>query len=161
MILYQELSLMNQVVYGISIMVLAVTAVFLFVAACVLHIGRLYQFFTGILTVCIMYMFQGIADVSYNLQNGQALTFCSGVIGKLPCIVVAVLMAIIACIEVVFMAVLHHRKKNILTSEAIKESLDALPDGVCFFDEDGQPLLVKSGSAYSTAMSLLIFPPHR
>lgn len=41
MILYQELSLMNQVVYGISIMVLAVTAVFLFVAACVLHIGRL------------------------------------------------------------------------------------------------------------------------
>ncbi len=142
MILYQELSLMNQVVYGISIMVLAVTAVFLFLAACVLHIGRLYQFFTGILTVCIMYMFQGIADVSYNLQNGQALTFCSGVIGKLPCIVVAVLMAIIACIEVVFMAVLHHRKKNILTSGAIKESLDALPDGVCFFDEDGQPLLV-------------------
>ena len=43
-----------------------------------------------------------------------------------------------------FLAYIRHTKKNILTAGAIKESLDALPDGVCFYRSDGQPMLVNT-----------------
>lgn len=42
----------------------------------------------------------------------------------------------------IFLKLIWHRKNNLLTPGALKESLDTLPDGVCFFEKNGQPLLV-------------------
>ena len=48
----------------------------------------------------------------------------------------------IVILEGIFFYILWRKKNDMLSQGAIKESLDALSDGVCFFDVDGQPLLV-------------------
>lgn len=144
MIRYYELSVMTRTVYGICIMLLAVIAVFLLIVSFVLDMERWYRLAAAILVIGVMYVFQGISDVSCNLEKGNRLSFFSRIIGNLSSVKVLALLILAAGIEIIFILILYHRKKNVLTSGAVKESLDALPDGVCFSDMDGQPLLVNT-----------------
>lgn len=142
MTLYYELSEVERGMFGIFATLLIIAALVTLVSVCALHMGRRYLFFAMVLTAETMFLLQGIVDVNYQLNNMRSLSYCAGVIGNLPYGVVIFCMSFIAVAEVVFFYALWHRKKTMLTSGAIKESLDALPDGVCFFDTDGQPLLV-------------------
>lgn len=144
MICYYELSVMTRTVYGICIMLLAVIAVFLLILSFVLDMERWYRLAAAILVIGVMYVFQGISDVSCNLEKGNPLSFFSRIIGNLSSVKVLALLILAAGIEIIFILILYHSKKNVLTSGAVKESLDALPDGVCFSDMDGQPLLVNT-----------------
>jgi PAS domain-containing protein len=144
MICYYELSVMTRTVYGICIMLLAVIAVFLLIVSFVLDMERWYRLAAAILVIGVMYVFQGISDVSCNLEKGNPLSFFSRIIGNLSSVKVLALLILAAGIEIIFILILYHSKKNVLTSGAVKESLDALPDGVCFSDMDGQPLLVNT-----------------
>ena len=144
MICYYELSVMTRTVYGICIMLLAVIAVFLLIVSFVLDMERWYRLAAAILVIGVMYVFQGISDVSCNLEKGNPLSFFSRIIGNLSSVKVLALLILAAGIEIILFLILYHSKKNVLTSGAVKESLDALPDGVCFSDMDGQPLLVNT-----------------
>ena len=144
MICYYELSVMTRTVYGICIMLLAVIAVFLLIVSFVLDMERWYRLAAAILVIGVMYVFQGISDVSCNLEKGNPLSFFSRIIGNLSSVKVLALLILAAGIEIILILILYHSKKNVLTSGAVKESLDALPDGVCFSDMDGQPLLVNT-----------------
>ena len=144
MICYYELSVMTRTVYGICIMLLAVIAVFLLIVSFVLDMERWYRLAAAILVIGVMYIFQGISDVSCNLEKGNPLSFFSRIIGNLSSVKVLALLILAAGIEIIFILILYHSKKNVLASGAVKESLDALPDEVCFSDMDGQPLLVNT-----------------
>lgn len=144
MICFYELSVMTRAVYGICIMLLAVIAVFLLIVSFILDMERWYRLAAAILVIGVMYVFQGISDVSCNLEKGNPLSFFSRIIGNLSSVKVLALLILAAGIEIIFILILYHSKKNVLTSGAVKESLDALPDGVCFSDMDGQPLLVNT-----------------
>lgn len=144
MICYYELSVMTRTVYGICIMLLAVIAVFLLIVSFVLDMERWYRLAAAILVIGVMYVFQRISDVSCNLEKGNPLSFFSRIIGNLSSVKVLALLILAAGIEIILFLILYHSKKNVLTSGAVKESLDALPDGVCFSDMDGQPLLVNT-----------------
>lgn len=144
MICYYELSVMTRTVYGICIMLLAVIAVFLLIVSFVLDMERWYRLAAAILVIGVMYVFQGISDVSCNLEKGNPLSFFSRIIGNLSSVKVLALLILAAGIEIIFILILYHSKKNVLASGAVKESLDALPDEVCFSDMDGQPLLVNT-----------------
>ena len=144
MICYYELSVMTRTVYGICIMLLAVIAVFLLIVSFVLDMERWYRLAAAILVIGVMYVFQGISDVSCNLEKGNPLSFFSRIIGNLSSVKVLALLILAAGIEIILFLILYHSKKNVLTSGAVKESLDALPDEVCFSDMDGQPLLVNT-----------------
>lgn len=142
MTLYYELSAMERGMFGIFATVLIIAALVILVSVCALHMGRRLLFFATVLTAENMFLLQGLEDVNYQLQKRHSLSYFAGAIGNLPYGVVILCMCLIAIAEVVFFCALWHKKKNMLTPGAIKESLDALPDGVCFFDADGQPLLV-------------------
>lgn len=144
MICFYELSVMTRAVYGICIMLLAVIAVFLLIVSFVLDMERWYRLAAAILVIGVMYVFQRISDVSCNLEKGNPLSFFSRIIGNLSSVKVLALLILAAGIEIILFLILYHSKKNVLTSGAVKESLDALPDGVCFSDMDGQPLLVNT-----------------
>lgn len=144
MICFYELSVMTRAVYGICIMLLAVIAVFLLIVSFVLDMERWYRLAAAILVIGVMYVFQRISDVSCNLEKGNPLSFFSRIIGNLSSVKVLALLILAAGIEIIFILILYHSKKNVLASGAVKESLDALPDGVCFSDMDGQPLLVNT-----------------
>lgn len=140
---YCEISVLTQSIYGIGATVLSVAAVFELVMVCVWHMGRRYQVPAVILFLVNMVMLQELSNVAYLLESGQEFTLMEEIIGHLPSIVVALFFVMIAFLEGIFGVVLW-KKKNMFTYGAIKESLDALPDGVCFFASDGRPLLVNT-----------------
>lgn len=139
---YYELSTLVREVYGICVIMLMLLTVFILVTVCMLHMKKIYWIVAFILEMLVLLLLQGITDVSYNCEKGREFSFLATSIGKLPYIVVSASMFTLVVAEILFIVNIFYKKQNMLTPRAIKESLDALPDGVCFFDKDGQPLLI-------------------
>lgn len=142
MTIYYDLSVIAHIIFGIVTLLLMVTAVFTLVNACVLHLKLRYLVLSSALLLEIMFMLQGIADVSLKQVQGISYIFFSYIIGNMPYALVILILFLSAAAETVLLVYIHRIKKNMLTPGAIKESLDTLPDGVCFYSKEGQPLLV-------------------
>lgn len=140
---YSSLSVMSHVVFSSCAIILALGAVFLLVDVWLLHINRRYFVGSVALTTVMMFVFQGIDDVSNRICGGiKNVTFFGKAIGVLPWTAVAAILVLIAAAEIFLLAALIKRRKKLLPESAVKESLDSLPDGVCIYAADGQPLLV-------------------
>lgn len=141
---YYELSNVEQGMYGIWTIVLMIIAVSILVNTCTLHRKRQYMLFASMQVAILLFVLQGLSDVNYQLPNGRSFTFFARIIGNLPYGVITLFLLISIVAEMIFILLLWKEKKNRLTSENIKEGMDALPDGICFFTADGQPLLVNT-----------------
>lgn len=143
MICYWELSLSGQSVTAFFALLLAVGAVFLLVGNSMLHSGKKQLLGSAALTAAALLMFQGIIDVSKILSGSLHGTDLFGSFtGNLPYAAVIGILVGIFLLEGVMAKAFFYRRKHFLTEGAVKESLDTMPDGVCFYGEDGQPLLV-------------------
>ncbi|MDD6069261.1 MAG: hypothetical protein PUC12_00385 [Clostridiales bacterium] len=142
MILYYELSGMERGMYGICTIILMMAAIAILVTVCTRHMELRYALSAFVLATALLFVLQGLTDVNYQMISGGSFCYFAKVIGRLPWAFVALLLLLCAIIESIFVWVLWREKKNRLTPGAIKEGMDALPDGICFFSADGQPLLV-------------------
>lgn len=139
MMYYYELSPIIRDVCGICAIFLMVVAMVMLVTACERGLGIFYVSSAAILAAGAVIFLQGLTDVNFHIARGTSLAFLADVVGDVPWFVTVLLMAVL---EIILYAVMCKKKKEKLTPGAIKESLDALPDGICLFSEDGQPLLV-------------------
>lgn len=144
MIPYYQLSVTTHGIYGMCLTSLLVVAVLILVTVYTLHMERRYQCFAAISVFALLFVLQGVDDVWIQWEKGQPFTFFAKIIGNLPYVSIILFMLFILASQVLFFLFFLPKKKHMLTSNAIKESLDALPDGICFFAEDGQPLLVNT-----------------
>lgn len=133
-----------KIAFGIAAMFAMTGAIVLLISACALGQKRRYVLGAAVLCAAVLFLFQGIADVNYLLSNGVPFALFARVTGEMPAVVLAVLLALAAGVEAAAMTDLARKRENTLTPNAIKESLDTLPDGICFFADDGQPLLVNT-----------------
>lgn len=140
MIPYNEMSLMGQTACGFWSLLLMIISLYLLIAACVLHMGQKIDIIAaGILGFGVFILFQNSIDVFMNHKNGLAEWF-----GLLPFTVWILLLIFATAFEAVLLQKLLRQKERRLTPNAVKESLDALPDGVCFYEPDGMPILVNT-----------------
>lgn len=144
MMTYFELSPSAHIIFGVCSLLLMVVAVLILVNVCVLRLRKRYILLSAVLLLEVMFMLQGVVDVSLKTVQGQPFYFFSDIIGNMPIYALVLWFVLSAVGEAVLLAYIRHTKKNILTAGAIKESLDALPDGVCFYRSDGQPMLVNT-----------------
>lgn len=143
MMSYINLSLQSRVLFAICMMILTLGALFLLIGACILYLGRHSLGSSALLLSAVLFVFQGIAEAESHLQEPlNALSFCGMIVGGLPWVGVIFLLVLLALAEGILLAAFFRRRKQSLTARAIKESLDTLPDGICFSGEDGQPLLL-------------------
>lgn len=142
MILYRELSSMQMLPLGICGVLVLTVSLLILVNCCVMQFPWKYRILSGVLALTALFLLQGLADATSNLEFGDPFTFFAAVVGNLPRALIVIFMTVISLVDVKLFIELRNKRKNILTPNAIKESLDALPDGICFFAEDGQPLLV-------------------
>lgn len=142
MMYYYELSPIIRDVCGICAIFLMVVAMVMLVTACERGLGIFYVSSAAILAAGAVIFLQGLTDVNFHIARGTSLAFLADVVGDVPWFVTVFLMSVMAVLEIILYVVMCKKKKEKLTPGAIKESLDALPDGICFFSEDGQPLLV-------------------
>lgn len=140
MIPYREMSQMGQTASGIFILLLMIMALHLLIAACVLHMGQKKDKIAAfVLVIFVFLLLQNSIDIRWSYKN-----IFTDWLGNLPYIVWMLLLFFVTVSEAVLLLKLLRQKERRLTPNAVKESLDALPDGVCFFEPDGRPILVNT-----------------
>ncbi|MGN1319299.1 MAG: hypothetical protein ACI4VF_09825 [Lachnospirales bacterium] len=113
------------------------------------RIGKKYIISSAILVLIMIFILYGINEVSsYYYGDIKELGFFGSIVSSLPYFVLAIMLFTVSILEIFIFIKAIKRRKNILTKRAIKESLDFLPDGVCFYAEDGQPLLINEKMHY-------------
>lgn len=141
---YQHLPLLQQICLG-TIGVLELTFfIYLLVSVCILHSRRRYCLLAFTLTFTTYILVQSLSDMGrfFFFDPPLPLSPLAHWIGKLPWLAVALFLLLLFCCGAALFYHLQRSKKNTLTPNSIKESLDALPDGVCFATADGIPLLI-------------------
>lgn len=139
---YDTLSMATQGVFGVFALLLMAGAVYLLVSVCAMRRRDWRLAFSVFLTAIAVLLLQGIGDASNCKVNGFTPVHLGRITGAMPYGVLTALLALTAAAEAALLLHLKQQRKTMLTPMSAKESLDALPDGVCFFHTDGQPLLV-------------------
>lgn len=139
---YYELSIAGRGMYGACAILLTIAAISILVVVCTSHMEHKYTVSASSLAIAEWFVLQGMMDVNYFLQNERPFTFFADVIGNLPWGAVLLFLLMSVAAEILFAKVIRRSRRNRMTPGAVKQGLDELPDGVCFFAADGQPLLV-------------------
>lgn len=128
--------------FAISAIVLILGAAYIIAAAATMRLSRGYVTCSVVLAAAVFIILQSMADVSLCANEADPRFSLSAVILKdVPWIIVALVMVVIFAAEVLCLVEVDRAGRDKLSPGSVKESLDALPDGVCFFSEDGRILL--------------------
>ena len=128
--------------FAISAIVLILGAAYIIAAAATMRLSRGYVTCSVVLAAAVFIILQSMADVSLCANEADPRFSLSAVILKdVPWIIVALVMVVIFAAEVLCLVEVDRAGRDKLSPGSVKESLDALPDGVCFFSEEGRILL--------------------
>ena len=128
--------------FAISAIVLILGAAYIIAAAVAMRLSRGYAACSVVLAAAVFIILQSMADVSLCANEVDPRFSLPAVILKdVPWIIVALVIVVIFAAEVLCLVAVNRAGRDKLSPGSVKESLDALPDGVCFFSEDGRILL--------------------
>lgn len=136
-----QLPLPMQAVLGGAVILLSILALYGLVCACVLQM-RKRDLFLFLLTVLgVLLLQQGLEDAQSPHRFADPPLLFAPWVGALPAAVLVLLLFLLALVEAALLWRLRRWRYEQLTLFSIKECVDALPDGVCFFTEQGLLLL--------------------
>ena len=128
--------------FAISAIVLILGAAYIIAAAVTMRLSPVYVTCSVVLTAAVFIVLQSMADVSLCANEADPrFSFPAVILKGVPWIIVALVMVVIFAAEVLCLVAVNRAGRDKLSPGSVKESLDALPDGVCFFSEDGRILL--------------------
>lgn len=142
---YLELPPISHVFCAVFVLLMMTAALFLLATVFTLRLRGRCLLLAVLLTSAVLFVMQGISGVSQSLfLHWESPSFSTNLIGKMPYVMLTALLVLLAAAEAAFLVFLHQKRKTLLPPGVIKETLDALPAGVCFFSADGQPLLLNT-----------------
>lgn len=141
---YVNLNFMWQGIFGIYSILCSILSIYNLTTVCTMHMGKKYMVSAFGINIANLLLVQELANVMLCLEEGHALFGLAKFVGNLPCVVVGACLLTSVFLQGIFFHVVQQKKECMLSPGVIKESLDNLPDGICFFDEEGQPLLVNT-----------------
>ena len=128
--------------FAISAIVLILGAAYIIAAAVTMRLSRGYVTCSVVLAAAVFIILQSMADVSLCANEADPrFSFPAVILKDVPWIMVALVIVVIFAAEVLCLVAVNRAGRDKLSPGSVKESLDALPDGVCFFSEDGRILL--------------------
>ena len=142
MISFQYLPNSGQIFFGSAYILLMVIALFLMVISYTSQMEGKYISISVALFLFSFMILQGLCDVMVILNRRWYRTLFSALVNSLPWILLLGFLLFIAGVEGYCLWKFWKKQKKQLTADAMKESLDNLPDGICFYSRDGQSLLV-------------------
>ena len=142
MISFQYLPNSGQIFFGSAYILLMVIALFLMVISYTSQMEGKYISISVALFLFSFMILQGLCDVMVILNRRWYRTLFSALVNSLPWILLLGFLLFIAGVEGYCLWKFWKKQKKQLTADAMKESLDNFPDGICFYSRDGQPLLV-------------------
>ncbi|MDD6616745.1 MAG: hypothetical protein PUF13_11685, partial [Lachnospiraceae bacterium] len=144
MMLFYQLSDIHRCVSGACFVLLTIAAVSVWIVSILFHLGFRYIAFSLIPAVVSAFFLQGINDVTTCLYREEPFTFFAGVAGNLPWAAEAFVLAAGSVAEFVLAVRMRNKIQHSLTVNAVKEGLDTLPEGICYYNEEGQILLINA-----------------
>lgn len=148
---YMELSVGGQALYGVFVMLLTTSAAWMLVNTCTSRYPVRCRFMTAVLFGLHVVCLQGSGDCVYYVMHGKG-TLPGRLMAHLPYGIAWLALFVLLAADALLFYYLGQEKKKILPADAIKESLDLLPDGVCFFQKSGMPILVNEQMNKLSAM---------
>ncbi len=142
MIRYLHAPIPLQAALGLIAVLLLILASYALVNSFSLRLPPLYRLAATALFVSCFLLLNAISNVELPVLYQKPLPLLGRSFAQLPITTVAALLLLTGAVAVLLLLRLRRTRKSILTSQSIKESLDALPDGVCYASQDGLPLLV-------------------
>ena len=141
---YGMLSGKIQTFAGIVQMLLVTASAWMFVRACSLRLSKKILAFTFLfLSVQILFL-QAVSDVTVVMTTGKKGTLLARVAGHGPAGLVLSVLAVSVLTGIFQWLFLYKKSRDMITTRSIKESIDLLPDGVCFSTGRGMPILMNS-----------------
>ena len=141
---YGMLSGKIQTVAGIVQMLLVTASAWMFVRACSLRLSKKILAFTFLfLSVQILFL-QAVSDVTVVMTTEKKGTLLARVAGHGPAGLVLSVLAVSVLTGIFQWLFLYKKSRDMITTRSIKESIDLLPDGVCFSTDRGMPILMNS-----------------
>lgn len=141
---YGMLSGKIQTFAGIVQMLLVTASAWMFVRACSLRLSKKILAFTFLfLSVQILFL-QAVSDVTVVMTTGKKGTPLAHVAGHGPAGLVLSALAVSVLTGIFQWSFLYKKSRDMITTRSIKESIDLLPDGVCFSTDRGMPILMNS-----------------
>ena len=128
--------------FAISVIALILIGAYIIAAAVTMRLSPVYVTCSVVLTAAVFIVLQSMADVSLCANEADPrFSFPAVILKDVPWIMVALVIVVIFAAEVLCLVAVNRAGRDKLSPGSVKESLDALPDGVCFFSEDGRILL--------------------
>lgn len=128
--------------FAISTIVLILGAAYIIAAVVTMRLSRGYVTCSVVLAAAIFIILQSMADMSICANKADMrFSLPAEILKDVPWIIVALVMVVIFAAEVLCVVAVNRAGRDKLSPGSVKESLDALPDGVCFFSEEGRILL--------------------
>ena len=125
-------------------MLLVTASAWMFVRACSLRLSKKILAFTFLfLSVQILFL-QAVSDVTVVMTTGKKGTLLARVAGHGPAGLVLSVLALSVLTGIFQWSFLYKKSRDVITTRSIKESIDLLPDGVCFSTDRGMPILMNS-----------------
>lgn len=141
---YGMLSGKIQTFAGIVQMLLVTASAWMFVRACSLRLSKKILAFTFLfLSVQILFL-QAVSDVTVVMTTEKKGTLLARVAGYGPAGLVLSVLAVSVLTGIFQWSFLYKKSRDMITTRSIKESIDLLPDGVCFSTDRGMPILMNS-----------------
>lgn len=141
---YGMLSGKIQTFAGIVQMLLVTASAWMFVRACSLRLSKKILAFTFLfLSVQILFL-QAVSDVTVVMTTEKKGTLLARVAGHGPAGLVLSVLAVSVLTGIFQWSFLYKKSRDMITTRSIKESIDLLPDGVCFSTDRGMPILMNS-----------------
>lgn len=141
MIMYGELALYMCTAMAVLVMALMSASLYIAFYSVIIRMNKKHCFPSVLTAAFSVLMLQGMSDIEMADLNGN-MSFLGGVIFKMPAAVVMGIIIVLALAETALFIYMRKIKRSLITPGTIKESLDFMPDGVCFSTMEGLPILV-------------------
>lgn len=141
---YGMLSGKIQTFAGIVQMFLVTASAWMFVRACSLRLSKKILTFTFLFLLVQILFLQAVSDVAVVMTTGKKGTLLARMAGHGPAGLVLSVLAVSALTGIFQWSFLYKKSRDMITTRSIKESIDLLPDGVCFSTDRGMPILMNS-----------------
>ena len=142
MMLFHEAANEAAMVCGVYAALSAAFAVYAFANTLIFKLSLKYKLVSALSAAVNLILLLGIADYYISYEYDRPQVFLGKITGEVPIIFIAVILILITISEIIIYIYIDRAHQKMLTPEAIKESLDMLPDGICFSDAEGAPILV-------------------
>lgn len=144
MMILNELSEATVAMSGVYGIILLTFAVFVFISALNTHMKSRYKaaaLLCAILCAAVLYE---IGELYIHRFSGECSRHTTAIISELPAAELAAVFVFFTAVAVMLHIHIIRTGKTMITEDAIREGMDILPDGICFSDKDGCPLLVNT-----------------